>query len=127
MEYVRKLLVDGARAGKTVTEKDIGVVTPYKLQSKVIARACRRSSFNDITVGTAEVFQGQEKPVMIVSTVCTNGTLGFVKDPRVGQYFDSKVSFFSICKTDLALNFAYLIPENECHHNPCQKSLNHRW
>lgn len=83
LDYIDKVLKNGAGLGKTVKETDIGVVTPYKLQSKIISRDCRRMSLNDITVGTTEVFQGQEKAVMIVSTVCTGGFLGFVKDPRV--------------------------------------------
>lgn len=83
LDYIDKVLQNGAGFGRTVKETDIGVVTPYKLQSKIISRDCRRKSLNDITVGTTEVFQGQEKAVMIVSTVCTGGFLGFVKDPRV--------------------------------------------
>lgn len=71
-----------------VTQSDIGVVTPYKLQCKVIARECRKNGFENITIGTAEVFQGQEKPIMIVSTVRTGGKLGFVKDPRVRRTFE---------------------------------------
>lgn len=82
MEYIRKLLT--TKHGQTlIAQSDIGVVTLYKLQTKIISRNCRRNNFNDITIGTAEVFQGQEKPVMIVSTVCSAGILGFVRDPRV--------------------------------------------
>lgn len=96
INYIQKLLRNTDGLGKPVTELDIGVVTPYKLQSKVIARACRRNAFDKITVGTAEVFQGQEKPVMIVSTVCTKGILGFVKDPRVRFLFLSIQSNFDV-------------------------------
>lgn len=44
---------------------------------------CQREGINDITVGTAEIFQGKEKPVIILSTVRSAGELGFVSDPRV--------------------------------------------
>lgn len=64
-------------------QSDIGVVSPYKLQCKTIARMCQREGINDITVGTAEIFQGKEKPVIILSTVRSAGELGFVSDPRV--------------------------------------------
>lgn len=83
IDYIKKLLANDGISKRHITQSDIGVVTPYKLQCKVIARACRKNNFNDITIGTAEVFQGQERPVMIVSTVRTGGMLGFVKDPRV--------------------------------------------
>lgn len=83
MDYIRKLLRFDPRRKVQVKQSDIGVVTPYKLQCKKIAGTCRRNKFNDITVGTAEVFQGQERPVMIISTVRTGGVLGFVNNPRV--------------------------------------------
>lgn len=50
----------------------------------MITQFCRGRKWNDITVGTAETFQGKEKPVMIVSTVRAGGKyLGFVNDPQV--------------------------------------------
>lgn len=82
VEYIHELLTNTYN-GTTLSEADIGVTSPYKLQCKVITQACRRYKYNNITVGTAETFQGQEKPVMIVSTVRTAGQLGFVNDPRV--------------------------------------------
>lgn len=36
-----------------------------------------------ITIGSVESFQGKERPIIIVSTVRTNGALGFVQDERV--------------------------------------------
>lgn len=83
IEYIKKLLVPGTTSGKPITQSDIGVVTPYRLQCKIIARECRKNDLKDVTIGTAEVFQGQERPVMIVSTVRSDGQLGFVKNPRV--------------------------------------------
>lgn len=74
---------NGYENGACVSQTDIGVVSPYKLQCKEITRVCRQNNFQHITIGTAEIFQGQEKPVMIVSTVRTDGKLGFVSDPRV--------------------------------------------
>lgn len=78
-----KILLENDGNVDSLKQSDIGVVTPYKLQCKELIRACRQNKFNDITIGTAEIFQGQEKPVMIVSTVRTERKLGFVKDPRV--------------------------------------------
>lgn len=83
IEFIKTLLKNDGISRVPLKQSDIGVVTPYKLQCKVIGRACRQNGFDDVTIGTAEVFQGQERPVMIVSTVRTGGKLGFVKDPRV--------------------------------------------
>lgn len=83
MDYIKLLLNKDKNISKPILQSDIGVVSPYKLQCKEITRACSKNDYNDITIGTAEVFQGQEKPVIIVSTVCTNGKIGFVNDPRV--------------------------------------------
>lgn len=87
IDYIKKLLEPGTVSEKRITQLDIGVVTPYKLQCKFITRACRKNNFKDVTIGTAEVFQGQERPVMIVSTVRSDGQLGFVKNPRVRPNF----------------------------------------
>lgn len=81
-EYIQKLLLLEVK-GRKVTEADIGVIVPYKLQSKVIKRILNGLNLNAITVGTPEAFQGQEKSIIIVTTVRTNGYLGFLNDPRV--------------------------------------------
>lgn len=84
MNYIKKLLTPGnPYSKKPIKESDIGVVAPYRLQCKFLVGACRQNNFNDITVGTAEIFQGQERPVMIISTVRTDMKLGFVNDARV--------------------------------------------
>lgn len=88
MNYVEKLLRPGnTLSNPPIKQSDIGVVAPYKLQCKLLASACRRLNFNDVTVGTAEIFQGKERPVIIISTVRTHETLGFVNDPRVNEFF----------------------------------------
>lgn len=88
MDYIKKLLTpENGFSTRPIKQSDIGVVAPYKLQCKLLACACRQCGFNDITVGTAEIFQGQERPVMIISTVRTDKTLGFVNDARVSQSF----------------------------------------
>lgn len=68
---------------RRIQQTDIGVVTPYRKQRRQIAKQLRRYHFNDVCVGTTEVFQGSEKPIMIISTVRSNGMLGFVSDARV--------------------------------------------
>lgn len=70
---------------RRIAETDIGVVTPYRKQRRLIAKQLRRCHFNDVRVGTAEIFQGNEKPVIIISTVRSNGELGFITDPKVSE------------------------------------------
>lgn len=94
IDYIKKLLTPGNRLSRVpIKQSDIGVVAPYKLQCKVLASVCRQHNFNDVTVGTAEIFQGRERPVMIISTVRTDMSLGFVKDPRVYRYFENNLEF----------------------------------
>lgn len=61
---------------RSITQRDIGVVTPYRKQRHKISQKLRRYNMEDVTIGTAEIFQGKEKPIMIISTVRSNGQLG---------------------------------------------------
>lgn len=68
---------------RELSEDDIGVVSPYRKQcDKMTTRLCQ-NQFDKITVGTAETFQGQERLVMIMSTVRSDHKLGFVSETRV--------------------------------------------
>lgn len=69
--------------GKLVRQTDIGVVSPYTQQcSEIRAKLCKKGH-TETTVGSAEVFQGQQRPVIIISTVRTGNDIGFVNDPKV--------------------------------------------
>ncbi|XP_058056349.1 probable RNA helicase armi [Anopheles bellator] len=83
---VLKLLVKGYKP------QDIGVITPYKLQIHHIQRRFQLVQLDDAPeVGTVELFQGQERNVMIMSTVRSPSSwsvqnkqqaLGFVADEK---------------------------------------------
>lgn len=73
-------LLKGNWNGRTVNEDDIGIITPYTAQIKSIQS--RTTHLRDIMVKSPESFQGQEKSVIIVSTVRT-GPLGFLQDKKV--------------------------------------------
>jgi helicase MOV-10 len=75
--YVQNLLRNGI-GGKKVTEKDIGVVTPYAEQLRKLQTVLNK----DIEVGTAEYFQGREKKIIIVSTVKSCTSVGFLKNEK---------------------------------------------
>lgn len=85
--YIAKLLKVTLNNGHVLTQQDIGVVTPYSKQVELIRKKCSEKDFGDVSIGTSEVFQGKEKPVMVVSTVKTDGTIGFVDNPRVRSKF----------------------------------------
>ncbi|KAK1421680.1 hypothetical protein QVD17_24209 [Tagetes erecta] len=76
---------------KGIKSEDIGVITPYRQQVLKISKALETFVGSDIKVGTVESFQGQEREVIIVSTVRStikhNETdkrhcLGFLSNPR---------------------------------------------
>ncbi|XP_055301141.1 putative helicase mov-10-B.1 isoform X2 [Sitodiplosis mosellana] len=84
IKVIKQLLPKGSQQKglRKITQTDIGIVTPYRKQRHRLAQKLRYLNFDEVTVGTAEVFQGKEKPVMIISTVRSNGQLGFVGEPR---------------------------------------------
>lgn len=74
-----------------ITTEDIGIITPYNQQVHRIRKILRGSAGDGIKVGSVEEFQGQERKVIIVSTVRSSAnqiefdlrhTLGFVANDR---------------------------------------------
>ncbi|XP_043572295.1 putative helicase MOV-10 isoform X2 [Chiloscyllium plagiosum] len=98
--YLKKLLTNQGKKGfAKISPKEIGVITPYRKQVEKIREAIYRldvelKAMNDIRelkVGSVEEFQGQERKVIIISTVrsCSNYlqmdedfNLGFLKNPK---------------------------------------------
>ena len=72
------LKVAGDYMNAGVDEKDIGIISPYADQVKLI------SEKTDVEVKTVDGFQGREKEIIIISTVRSNeyGQIGFLKDLR---------------------------------------------
>lgn len=88
VEYVTKLLKmtiqDEKGCHRKVEAKDIGIVSPYKKQSTKIRELCRAKKIPDLDVGSVEIFQGREKPIIIATTVRSNQkNIGFLRDFRV--------------------------------------------
>jgi hypothetical protein len=77
---------------------DVGIITPYQKQKQKLRRAIELARFpahagaaGDLMVGSVEEFQGQERKVIIISTVRSNPdflefdqrhNLGFLKNPK---------------------------------------------
>lgn len=82
MDFIDELLITDKYH---LSASDIGVVSPYKLQCKKIQQRCKKSGYNEIRIGSAETFQGQERKAMIISTVQSGQkTLGkFLMNPQV--------------------------------------------
>lgn len=76
MLYLQELLGDAALGLKP---SDIGVIAPYRKQVEAIEKRINAmgASFSGIDVGTVENFQGQERRIVIISTV---RSLGVAKD-----------------------------------------------
>lgn len=71
--------------------REIGIIAPYHAQCQKIRRNLRAIGAEDIKVGSTEEFQGQERRVMLISTIRSSRefveydlrhTLGFVANPR---------------------------------------------
>uniref|UniRef100_A0A8C5BSX3 RNA helicase n=1 Tax=Gadus morhua TaxID=8049 RepID=A0A8C5BSX3_GADMO len=100
MEYVKKLLERHGRKGLyKISPKDIGIIAPYRKQVLKIRKGLRileKDLKNPdlakyLKVGSVEEFQGQERMVMLVSTVRSSPKyadhdqqfdLGFVKNEK---------------------------------------------
>jgi len=87
-----KRYVENIRGNRKLRLEDanIGVITPYHAQVMKI-RTLLRKTYSGIKVGSVEEFQGQERRVIIISTVRSSidfvefdikHTLGFVANPR---------------------------------------------
>ncbi|TRM60361.1 P-loop containing nucleoside triphosphate hydrolase protein [Schizophyllum amplum] len=89
--YVEKLKQARSTSGFRARDDDIGVIAPYHAQCVKIRKALASSGAEQIKVGSVEEFQGQERRVIIISTVRSSQefvqydlrhTLGFVANPR---------------------------------------------
>ncbi len=90
LQYVQDILTYGQRRG--IVGKDIGIIAPYSCQVKKIKQALKsRSITSDITIGSCEQFQGQERKVIIISTVRSSleylesdekYNIGFLSNPK---------------------------------------------
>lgn len=70
---------------------DIGIITPYQEQVKAIRKELIRHEASTAKVGTVEEFQGQERKIILISTVRTlesqlsndlRYSLGFINHPN---------------------------------------------
>lgn len=84
LQYVKIILKNGIQ-GRKIVPKEIGIISPYKKQCDMIKKYLWYiDKSDDIEVDTVERFQGQEREVIIVSTVRSKTShVGFLDNPKV--------------------------------------------
>ncbi|KAL5014202.1 hypothetical protein ScPMuIL_008472 [Solemya velum] len=82
----------------TLSPNDIGIITPYRKQVEKIRLLIERLGMDMVKVGSVEEFQGQERQVILISTVRSNeGMIGF--DQRHTLGFLSNPTRFNVAIT----------------------------
>jgi regulator of nonsense transcripts 1 len=81
-EIVVRVVCRLLKAG--IPPSHIGIITPYRGQVKLIDKDLRHepSDYPGLKIATVDSFQGNECDYIIMSTVRSGGTIGFVKDTR---------------------------------------------
>ncbi|XP_013921851.1 PREDICTED: putative helicase MOV-10 [Thamnophis sirtalis] len=98
MYYLKKLLLEnqGKKGQTKIPPKEIGVISPYRKQVEKIRKAINLElkslmGIQDLKVGSVEEFQGQERRVVLISTVRSSSNyfgideefnLGFLNNPK---------------------------------------------
>ncbi|XP_014748939.1 PREDICTED: putative helicase MOV-10 [Sturnus vulgaris] len=100
VHYLKKLLLSqGKGSCPAVSPKEIGIISPYRKQVEKIRKAItsldpdlrKLPAVSHLKVGSVEEFQGQERQVILISTVRSCSTylqfdqtfrLGFLKNPK---------------------------------------------
>eukprot|EP00526_Cylindrotheca_closterium_P000406 CAMPEP_0113660700 /NCGR_PEP_ID=MMETSP0017_2-20120614/33041_1 /TAXON_ID=2856 /ORGANISM="Cylindrotheca closterium" /LENGTH=890 /DNA_ID=CAMNT_0000575355 /DNA_START=492 /DNA_END=3164 /DNA_ORIENTATION=- /assembly_acc=CAM_ASM_000147 len=127
VEYVRLL----SRETKPPIKADeIGIITPYARQAQKIRLALGTQHMDDVKVGSVESFQGQERRVIILSTVRAEReevsndlryNLGFVANPKRFNVAVTRAKALLIvvgCPSVLALDEENWLPFMKyCHEN----------
>ncbi|XP_066284664.1 RNA helicase Mov10l1-like isoform X3 [Branchiostoma lanceolatum] len=91
VEAVQVLRYTQLLLGGSVKQADLGIITPYRKQVEKLRLLLGSVGLDEVKVGSVEEFQGQERLIIIISTVrsTTNmlkfdtvHTLGFLSNPK---------------------------------------------
>ncbi|XP_006149666.2 helicase MOV-10 [Tupaia chinensis] len=100
ISYLKLLLAPSSKKGKVrLSPRNVGVISPYRKQVEKIRYCITRldrelrglDDIKDLKVGSVEEFQGQERSVILISTVRSSQSfvkldldfnLGFLKNPK---------------------------------------------
>uniref|UniRef100_A0A8C2AB75 RNA helicase n=1 Tax=Cyprinus carpio TaxID=7962 RepID=A0A8C2AB75_CYPCA len=103
VSYLNKLMqTQGKKGLPKLSANDIGIITPYRKQVEKIRKALNTvaelNKWKEIKVGSVEEFQGQERRVIIVSTV--RSSVNYVKmDQDFNIGFLSNEKRFNVAMT----------------------------
>ncbi|XP_019633304.1 PREDICTED: RNA helicase Mov10l1-like [Branchiostoma belcheri] len=91
VEAVQVLRYTQLLLGGSVNQSDLGIITPYRKQVEKLRLLLGSVGLDEVKVGSVEEFQGQERLIIIISTVRsttnmlkhdTQHTLGFLSNPK---------------------------------------------
>ena len=111
-------LVDNSSC--SIRYSDIGIITPYRKQVEKIRILLKHVGLEDIKVGSVEEFQGQERLVIIISTVRSSNELlsddmkyhlGFLANPKRFNVAISRAQALLI-----VIGNPYLLTQDLCWH-----------
>ena len=95
VNYAEQLIKSGG-----VDEDDIGIITPYRRQVQKLIWRLGERNMQDVMVGTTEEFQGQERKVIILSTVRSSPEyVSLDRKHRLGFLADAKRFNVSITRS----------------------------
>eukprot|EP00731_Ephydatia_muelleri_P000795 Em0001g795a len=112
-------LVDNSSC--SVQYSDIGIITPYRKQVEKIRILLKHVGLEDIKVGSVEEFQGQERLVIIISTVRSSNELlsedmkchlGFLANPKRFNVAISRAQALLV-----VIGNPYLLTQDPCWHH----------
>ena len=104
LEHVRDLLRPHNGCALRLTDNDIGVIAPYNKQVQKLKRLFKAESLDNVKVGSTEMFQGQEKKVIIITSVRSSEdwvgsdvrhNLGFLDNPSASTSRSRALKRFS--------------------------------
>uniref|UniRef100_A0A7N9ANR7 RNA helicase n=1 Tax=Mastacembelus armatus TaxID=205130 RepID=A0A7N9ANR7_9TELE len=103
VDYLIKLMeTQGKKGLPKLSAKDIGIIAPYSKQVEKVKKALKSvsalSDFKELKVGSVEEFQGQERKIIMVSTV--RSSISYVKmDQDFNIGFLSNEKRFNVAMT----------------------------
>ncbi|KAJ6666424.1 hypothetical protein lerEdw1_000698, partial [Lerista edwardsae] len=109
-----------------VSERDIGVIAPYRKQVEKIRILLQSVNLMDIKVGSVEEFQGQEFLVIIISTVRSNESSLFDEKYYLGFLSNSKRFNVAITRAKallIVVGNPHVLVKDPCFHALLEYSL----